>query len=146
MSITLLCENKHHAFQKNKDNQQTLWPGVSSVLRIDFVRFVLNISSAWKTVTMELEPVVLTQEYRCVQNSVTSHLYGDTTYLAQKGSANSQKLLQCFSAFVTEEFVEKMTLFSWKQRPICQCEIKYKDADKRNDFRNVQMSSFCENV
>ena len=52
-----------------------------------------------KTVTVEMERVVLIYEHTCVQNTLTSQLCGDVTYLAQKRSANSLQMLQNFSYF-----------------------------------------------
>jgi hypothetical protein len=71
--------------------------------------------------------------------TLTSQFCGDATYLVQKRSANSLQLLKDVSAFVAEEFLERKTInTSLNQRRTYQCEITYKNADKRNDFRNIQ--------
>jgi hypothetical protein len=61
-------------------------------------------------VELELVRGVLTNEYTCVQNTITSQLCDDATYLVQKRSANSLQLLKDVSTFVAEEFVERRTI------------------------------------
>ena len=68
--------------------------------------FVLKISPAIKTLKVELEIVVLIYEHTCVQNTLTSQLCGDVTYLAQNRSANSLQLIKILVSSLQKNFLK----------------------------------------